>query len=108
MLREDYSCGVYYQVLNTKDQPVVVSEDLIVNNPRPIRTPAYTIGDNVLYEAYVKEKTLEDCEGIISSINIVQHSEGDDVYYIMEDDPNYLVAEEDIDGIVEYVQEVVV
>ena len=100
-VKED-SCSVWYTMLINEIDTIVVKEDqLITQGDLHVPSPKYHIGDAVTYTFLDKKKKLHETNGIISRIEIHIQDKSIEYAYIMEDDDNYWVMDDDIQGFTE-------
>lgn len=89
---------VWYGVVTDAGKTDTVSESQILENDHYIPSPKYHIGDEVHYQYENTEGQSIYDTGTVSKIEIILKDprHAPNVYYIMEEDENYFVHEDEV------------
>lgn len=91
--------NVYYHVVDDSEMNHVVNEKQVVEKTYNILHPKYNIGDIVNYSFTATNRKRSTTNGTIEKIEIhITQEKTIEIGYIMDDDPDYIVLEDEIIG----------
>ncbi len=96
------STNIWYSIdIGDKSLVPAVPEGSIMPHNTGILTPKYEVGDHVKYNYTSTKNELVWTTGKIEKVEVIFSTRDKaEVTYVMDDDPNYWVLEEDITGFV--------